>query len=99
MILHVLCSNVYFYYQLRFIINVNSVNLTVTPFVTGASEPKNMAYMNRLGIWGTGTPFKEFSDFIHSVEKRYVISESHESYVLTQSCTASVNDLVNEKVF
>lgn len=37
---------------------------------TGASEPKNMAYMVRLGIWGKGTPFPEFSDFISAVEKR-----------------------------
>lgn len=36
----------------------------------GASEPKNMAYMSRLGIWGPGTPFKEFSDFIQAVERR-----------------------------
>ncbi|CAN7986972.1 unnamed protein product [Ixodes hexagonus] len=39
---------------------------------TGASEPKNMAYMTRLGIWGEGTPFREFSDFISAVEKRGV---------------------------
>ncbi|XP_050724416.1 protein strawberry notch-like isoform X2 [Eriocheir sinensis] len=39
---------------------------------TGASEPKNMAYMVRLGIWGKGTPFPEFSDFINAVEKRGV---------------------------
>uniref|UniRef100_T1IRW6 Strawberry notch n=1 Tax=Strigamia maritima TaxID=126957 RepID=T1IRW6_STRMM len=39
---------------------------------TGASEPKNMAYMTRLGIWGPGTPFREFSDFIQAVEKRGV---------------------------
>ena len=25
---------------------------------TGASEPRNMAYMVRLGLWGQGTPFK-----------------------------------------
>lgn len=37
---------------------------------TGASEPRNMAYMTRLGIWGTGTPFPDFMDFINSVEKR-----------------------------
>lgn len=36
----------------------------------GASEPRNMAYMNRLGIWGEGTPFREFSDFIQAVERR-----------------------------
>lgn len=38
---------------------------------TGASEPKNMAYMTRLGLWGPGTPFKEFNDFIQAVERRY----------------------------
>ncbi|XP_015772110.1 PREDICTED: protein strawberry notch homolog 1-like isoform X2 [Acropora digitifera] len=31
-----------------------------------------MAYMSRLGIWGPGTPFREFSDFIQAVEKRGV---------------------------
>ncbi|XP_035269388.1 protein strawberry notch homolog 2 isoform X2 [Anguilla anguilla] len=39
---------------------------------TGASEPKNMIYMSRLGIWGEGTPFKIFDDFLHAIEKRGV---------------------------
>ncbi|XP_011404218.2 PREDICTED: protein strawberry notch homolog 1-like isoform X2 [Amphimedon queenslandica] len=39
---------------------------------TGASEPKNMAYMSRLGIWGEGTQFPAFQDFIKSVERRGV---------------------------
>jgi hypothetical protein len=39
---------------------------------TGASEPKNMAYMVRLGLWGPGTPFSDFNDFIQSIEKRGV---------------------------
>lgn len=39
---------------------------------TGASEPRNMAYMVRLGIWGKGTPFDKFNDFISAVEKRGV---------------------------
>ncbi|GAB0092971.1 Protein strawberry notch [Sergentomyia squamirostris] len=39
---------------------------------TGASEPRNMAYMVRLGIWGAGTPFATFNDFISAVEKRGV---------------------------
>lgn len=39
---------------------------------TGASEPRNMAYMVRLGMWGQGTPFKTFNDFISAVEKRYL---------------------------
>ncbi len=38
---------------------------------TGASEPKHMAYMIRLGIWGPGSPFKSFQDFLTAVEKRY----------------------------
>lgn len=38
---------------------------------TGASEPRNMAYMVRLGMWGHGTPFTTFNDFISAVEKRY----------------------------
>lgn len=40
--------------------------------VPGASEPRNMAYMSRLGIWGPGTQFPEFQDFIKSVERRGV---------------------------
>nr|XP_022905904.1 protein strawberry notch isoform X2 [Onthophagus taurus] len=39
---------------------------------TGASEPRNMAYMVRLGLWGEGTPFPDFNDFISAVEKRGV---------------------------
>lgn len=38
--------------------------------LSGASEPRNMAYMSRLGIWGEGTPFREFNDFIQAVERR-----------------------------
>lgn len=40
--------------------------------LSGASEPKNMIYMSRLGIWGEGTPFRTFDDFLHAIEKRYV---------------------------
>ncbi|XP_062816379.1 protein strawberry notch homolog 2 isoform X2 [Anolis carolinensis] len=39
---------------------------------TGASEPKNMIYMSRLGIWGDGTPFRSFDEFLHAIEKRGV---------------------------
>uniref|UniRef100_A0A8C3J6E8 Protein strawberry notch homolog 2 n=1 Tax=Calidris pygmaea TaxID=425635 RepID=A0A8C3J6E8_9CHAR len=39
---------------------------------TGASEPKNMIYMSRLGIWGPGTPFRAFDEFLHAIEKRGV---------------------------
>lgn len=37
---------------------------------SGASEPRNMAYMVRLGLWGEGTPFRNFSEFLGAVEKR-----------------------------
>ncbi|XP_063926476.1 protein strawberry notch-like isoform X3 [Zophobas morio] len=39
---------------------------------TGASEPRNMAYMARLGLWGKGTSFATFDNFIAAVEKRGV---------------------------
>lgn len=29
--------------------------------------------MNRLGLWGPGTAFRDFSEFLQSVEKRYGI--------------------------
>ena len=47
-----------------------SLFLIPSVYSTGASEPKNMAYMSRLGIWGTGTQFNTFGDFIKSVERR-----------------------------
>ncbi|XP_016944641.3 protein strawberry notch homolog 1 [Drosophila suzukii] len=37
---------------------------------TGASEPRNMAYMVRLGLWGPGTAYPEFYEFVNAVEKR-----------------------------
>lgn len=39
---------------------------------TGASEPKNMAYMTRLGLWGEGTLFETCDDFIASIESKGV---------------------------
>ena len=39
---------------------------------TGATEPRHMAYMVRLGIWGQGSPFKDFGEFLAAVEKRGV---------------------------
>lgn len=55
-------------------LNVDLAPLSFIVFCVGASEPRNMAYMNRLGIWGEGTPFKEFSNFIQAVERRSVLS-------------------------
>lgn len=34
---------------------------------TGASEPRNMGYMVRLGLWGEGTSFSEFREFLGSI--------------------------------
>ncbi|CAK9179676.1 unnamed protein product [Ilex paraguariensis] len=36
---------------------------------TGASEPRNMGYMVRLGLWGAGTCFLNFRDFLGALEK------------------------------
>lgn len=44
--------------------------LSPTPSPPGASEPRNMIYMSRLGIWGEGTPFRAFEEFLHAIEKR-----------------------------
>ncbi|KAH7729381.1 protein F20H11.2 [Aphelenchoides avenae] len=39
---------------------------------TGATEPRDMAYMTRLGLWGRGQSFTTFQEFIHAVENRGV---------------------------
>jgi hypothetical protein len=36
---------------------------------TGITNPINMGYMTRLGLWGLGTPFPLFADFLQVVEK------------------------------
>ncbi|KAI3456640.1 hypothetical protein Pfo_013303 [Paulownia fortunei] len=36
---------------------------------TGASEPRNMGYMVRLGLWGAGTSFADFREFLGAMEK------------------------------
>lgn len=40
---------------------------------TGASEPRHMAYMTRLGLWGKSTPFSTVMDFVKSVEQRLLL--------------------------
>lgn len=39
---------------------------------TGASEPRNMGYMERLGLWGEGSAFPQFSDFLDVIGSRGV---------------------------
>lgn len=36
---------------------------------TGASEPRNMGYMIRLGLWGDGTCFPDFRAFLGALDK------------------------------
>ncbi|KAL8195817.1 hypothetical protein R6Q57_025570 [Mikania cordata] len=36
---------------------------------TGASEPRNLGYMVRLGLWGAGTSFKDFREFLGALDK------------------------------
>ncbi|XP_033638096.1 protein FORGETTER 1-like [Asterias rubens] len=37
---------------------------------TGVSDVKNMAFMERLGIWGEGAAFKSFENFLDAIHKR-----------------------------
>jgi len=37
---------------------------------TGASELSHMSYMDRLGLWGSGTSFKDAGDFIAKINSR-----------------------------
>ena len=37
---------------------------------TGASELSNMAYMERLALWGPSSAFKSFDDFVAAVTRR-----------------------------
>ncbi|KAM7430647.1 hypothetical protein ABFA07_018659 [Porites harrisoni] len=37
---------------------------------TGVTDVKNMAFMERLGLWGDGIAFKSFDSFLASITKR-----------------------------
>lgn len=37
---------------------------------TGVSDVKNMAFMERMGLWGDGAPFRSFEQFIDTVQKK-----------------------------
>ncbi|CAM9717560.1 unnamed protein product [Scytosiphon promiscuus] len=39
---------------------------------TPCSEPMNMGYMTRLGLWGEGTQFEDFQDFLKDIDSRGV---------------------------
>lgn len=36
---------------------------------TGATVPRNMGYMSRLGLWGAGRPFPEFLNFLQAMQR------------------------------
>lgn len=36
---------------------------------TGATVPRNMGYMTRLGLWGPGRPFPEFIQFLQAMQR------------------------------
>ena len=50
--------------------NKNPLARVVYASATGASEPKNMAYMVRLGMWGQNINFRDFKEFSNALEKR-----------------------------
>lgn len=37
---------------------------------TGATNPENLAYLDRLGLWGKGTPFPEKAEFINTIKSQ-----------------------------
>ena len=37
---------------------------------TGVTDVKNMAFMERLGLWGEGAPYKTFEQFLVSIQKK-----------------------------
>ncbi|KAL5003970.1 hypothetical protein ScPMuIL_017426 [Solemya velum] len=37
---------------------------------TGVSDVKNMAFMERLGLWGSGAPFRSFEHFMDSIQRK-----------------------------
>ena len=42
-------------------------------FLAGASEPRNLGYMVRLGLWGAGnTAFADFASFLQAISQRGV---------------------------
>ncbi|CAM9112303.1 unnamed protein product [Choristocarpus tenellus] len=48
--------------------NARVVYCSATP----CSEPRNMAYMTRVGLWGPGTNYEDFQRFLSSVDNRGV---------------------------
>ncbi|CAN0386447.1 unnamed protein product, partial [Ectocarpus fasciculatus] len=76
---------------------------------TPCSEPMNMGYMTRLGLWGDGTRFDDFPDFLKDIDARGVgamelvaMQLKAEGMLLSRSlsfqgCDFSLVPLVNSK--
>ena len=52
--------------------NMHEAKFDMTAVIEGACEPRNMGYMERLGLWGTNSPFATFGDFLEVVGSRGV---------------------------
>eukprot|EP00752_Nemacystus_decipiens_P001612 g1572.t1 len=76
---------------------------------TPCSEPMNMGYMTRLGLWGEGTQFENFDAFLKDINARGVgamelvaMQLKAEGFLLSRSlsfegCTFNLVPLVNSK--
>ncbi len=60
---------------------------------TGASEPRNMGYMTRLGLWGAGTDFPHFSSFL-GVSQNLDFFSSQQSWFFGNGDTMSNSHLI-----
>ena len=37
---------------------------------TGVTDVKNMAFMERMGLWGLNSSFKSYADFLETIQKK-----------------------------
>ena len=58
---------------------------------TGITDPINMGYMSRLGLWGSGTPFSTFAEFLAIVESAVGMMELAVSLTIKFSLFISIH--------
>lgn len=61
---------------------------------TGASEPRNMGYMTRLGLWGHGTSFTDLSNFLGTTTV-YLIVALHQDVKSSSSSSMPLSKIVS----
>jgi hypothetical protein len=61
---------------------------------TGASEPRNMGYMTRLGLWGAGTDFPHFSSFLGVSQNLDFFFSSQQSWFFGNGDAMSNSQLI-----